>query len=68
MLSSYVSQIGFAVAAGVLISMFLSSWLYVPALATLLGRRIWWPAKPAAPTVNVAAPSRALDELQPAGR
>jgi len=32
MLSSYVSQIGFAVAAGVLISMFLSSWLYVPAV------------------------------------
>ena len=67
MLSSYVSQIGFAVAAGVLISMFLSSWLYVPALATLLGRRIWWPAKPAAPAVNVAAPPRALHELQPAG-
>jgi putative drug exporter of the RND superfamily len=67
MLSSYVSQIGFAVAAGVLISTFLSSWLYVPALATLLGQRIWWPSKPA-PTFNVAPPQRALHELQPAGR
>ncbi|GAA1975204.1 MMPL family transporter [Nocardioides panacihumi] len=50
MLSSYVSQIGFAVAAGVLISTFLSSWLYVPALATLLEQRIWWPSKAARPT------------------
>jgi RND superfamily putative drug exporter len=67
MLSPYVSQIGFAVAAGVLISTFLSSWLYVPALSVLLGDRIWWPARtgrraPASPT------PREIDELQPAGR
>ena len=70
MLSSYVSQIGFAVAAGVLISMFLSSWLYVPALATRLGRRIWWPARPApiVEVVEVAPAPRTHDELQPAGR
>jgi RND superfamily putative drug exporter len=45
MLSSYVSQIGFAVAAGVLISMWLSSWLYVPALSAALGWRMWWPSR-----------------------
>jgi RND superfamily putative drug exporter len=67
MLSSYVSQIGFAVASGVLISMFLSSWLYVPALATLLGQRIWWPAKPA-PIVEGAHVPGTRHELQPAGR
>jgi hypothetical protein len=30
--------------------MFLSSWLYVPALAVLLDRKIWWPAKASRPT------------------
>jgi RND superfamily putative drug exporter len=45
MLSSYVAQVGFAVAAGVLISMWLSSWLYVPALSAVLGRRMWWPSR-----------------------
>ncbi|HEX3296297.1 MAG TPA: MMPL family transporter [Nocardioides sp.] len=45
MLSPYVSQVGFAVAAGVLISMWLSSWLYVPALSAVLGHRMWWPSR-----------------------
>ena len=53
MLSPYVAQVGFAVAAGVLISMFFSSWLYVPAVATLLGRRIWWPNQSIQPSSTV---------------
>jgi RND superfamily putative drug exporter len=67
MLSSYVAQIGFAVAAGVLISLFLSSWLYLPALTTLLGNRMWWPGRDHRPTgyAEVAASTRAL---QPASR
>ena len=67
MLSSYVSQIGFAVAAGVLISMFLSSWLYVPALATLLSRRIWWPAKSAL-FFNAPPVQGAVEAFEPVGR
>jgi hypothetical protein len=43
------------------------SWLYVPALATLLGQRIWWPAKPA-PIVEGAHVPGTRHELQPAGR
>jgi putative drug exporter of the RND superfamily len=75
MLSSYVSQIGFAVAAGVLISMWLSSWLYVPALSATLGHRMWWPSRTGR-TVDVdvtvlpataPAPAPAPD-TQPAGR
>jgi RND superfamily putative drug exporter len=63
MLSPYVSQVGFAVAAGVLISMWLSSWLYVPALSAVLGRRMWWPSRAGRnvgdsddPGIRVAAP------------
>jgi putative drug exporter of the RND superfamily len=67
MLSPYVAQIGFAVAAGVLISMFLSSWLYVPALSVLLGHRIWWPAKSAPPMDHAPTPHK-TEELQPVGR
>jgi RND superfamily putative drug exporter len=67
MLSSYVAQVGFAVAAGVLISMFLSSWLYLPALAVLLGRKIWWPAK-ASRRYQVSEPQRVAEIYQTAGR
>jgi RND superfamily putative drug exporter len=67
MLSPYVAQIGFAVAAGVLISTFLSSWLYVPALSTLLGQRIWWPAR-SAPPENRATTPHTTKELEPVGR
>lgn len=63
MMSSYVAQVGFAVAAGVLISMFLSSWLYVPAVTTLLGRRIWWPNR-SVPPATVIDRSRPADERQ----
>jgi RND superfamily putative drug exporter len=67
MLSSYVSQIGFAVAAGVLISMWLSSWLYVPALSATLGRRMWWPSRAARDTAVTVVPIPET-ETQPAGR
>jgi RND superfamily putative drug exporter len=56
MASPYVSQVGFAVAAGVLISMWLSSWLYVPALSALLGRRMWWPSRAARDRAHADGP------------
>ena len=73
MLSSYVSQIGFAVAAGVLISMWLSSWLYVPALSATLGHRMWWPSRTGRTvdvdvTVLPATEPAPAPDTQPAGR
>ncbi|WP_243716439.1 MMPL family transporter [Actinomadura sp. KC345] len=40
-----VAQVGIAVGTGVLIDTFLVRALQVPALATLLGDRTWWPAR-----------------------
>ncbi|MFE7183825.1 MMPL family transporter [Streptomyces erythrochromogenes] len=39
-------QIGFATALGILLSAFVLSIVLVPACAVLLGRSLWWPAKP----------------------
>ncbi|MEU3610469.1 MMPL family transporter [Streptomyces sp. NPDC035033] len=38
-------QIGFATALGILLSAFVLSLLLVPAVAALLGRAMWWPAR-----------------------
>jgi putative drug exporter of the RND superfamily len=44
-------QIGFAMAVGILIALFLVSTLLVPAITTLVGRKAWWPGgrKPVLP-------------------
>ncbi|MFJ7586437.1 MMPL family transporter [Streptomyces sp. NPDC097617] len=39
-------QIGFATALGIMLSAFVLSIVLVPALATLLGRSLWWPVRP----------------------
>jgi RND superfamily putative drug exporter len=44
MISPQLADIGFAVAAGVLISAFINAFLLVPALTALAGRAAWWPA------------------------
>jgi RND superfamily putative drug exporter len=44
MVSPALADIGFAVAAGVLISTFINAFLLVPALTTLAGRSAWWPS------------------------
>lgn len=41
-----LADIGFAVAAGVLISTFINGFLLVPAVTTLAGRNAWWPSHP----------------------
>lgn len=49
-------QIGFATALGILLSAFVLSIVLVPACAALLGRSLWWPAKPAPAQPAPAAP------------
>jgi putative drug exporter of the RND superfamily len=50
---SLLTQMGFAVAVGILLSAFVMSLFLVPALTSLVGRKAWWPgnadADPAAP-------------------
>jgi putative drug exporter of the RND superfamily len=43
--SPLLSQTGFAVAIGVLLSAFVMAWVLVPALTTLLGRKAFWPGE-----------------------
>lgn len=43
-----IGQVGFTIAVGLLLDTFVVRSLVVPALATLLGRRLWWPQRPTA--------------------
>jgi putative drug exporter of the RND superfamily len=49
MISPLIADIGFAVAAGVLLSAFINAFLLIPALTVLAGRAAWWPAHPRTP-------------------
>jgi RND superfamily putative drug exporter len=40
---SFLQQIGFSVAAGILLSAFVMSMFLVPSLTALLGHKAWWP-------------------------
>jgi RND superfamily putative drug exporter len=46
MISPLLADIGFAVAAGVLICAFINAFLLVPALTVMAGRAAWWPSHP----------------------
>jgi putative drug exporter of the RND superfamily len=45
-ISPLLADIGFAVAAGVLLSAFVNAFLLVPALTLLAGKAAWWPSRP----------------------
>jgi len=49
MISPLIADIGFAVAAGVLLSAFINAFLLVPALTVLAGKAAWWPSHPRTP-------------------
>jgi RND superfamily putative drug exporter len=58
---SFLRQIGFSVAAGILLSAFVMSMFLVPSLTALLGHTAWWPGhgdvdKSAAETAPVQPP------------
>jgi RND superfamily putative drug exporter len=40
---SFLQQMGFAVALGIVLSAFVMSMFFVPALTALIGHRAWWP-------------------------
>ena len=52
---SFLTEMGFAVSVGILISAFVMSLFLVPSLTALLGRRAWWPGHgDAAPTTPLS--------------
>jgi putative drug exporter of the RND superfamily len=56
-----ISQVGFTIGVGLLLDTFVIRSLLVPAMATLLGRWLWWP-QPGAPAVPAAPPARRAGE------
>ncbi len=54
-----LTEMGFSVAAGIVISAFLMSIFLVPSVTALLGHRAWWPRK-----LNVKTPATADRELE----
>jgi len=46
-ISPSLRQIGFSVAVGVLMSTFVTAWLLIPSLTTVLGRKALWPMRTA---------------------
>jgi len=54
-----LTEMGFSVAAGIVISAFLMSIFLVPSVTALLGHRAWWPRK-----LNVKAPATEDRELE----
>ena len=49
MISPLIADVGFAVAAGVLLSAFINAFLLIPALTALAGKAAWWPSHAHAP-------------------
>jgi putative drug exporter of the RND superfamily len=68
MISPLIADIGFAVAAGVLLSAFINAFLLVPALTVLAGKAAWWPSRPRVPAhagrASASRPS-SLDAVTP---
>ncbi|AUG76555.1 membrane protein [Kitasatospora sp. MMS16-BH015] len=68
--NSLFSEIGFSVAFGIIVSAFVMSLFFTPALTALLGRAAWWPGHAelaghgSAPDLKVVED----DRLEPAGR
>jgi RND superfamily putative drug exporter len=60
-------EVGFLVAFGVLLDALLVRSVLVPALALLIGRRIWWPSRLSRPAVEPPDGQQSLaDDKEPA--
>jgi putative drug exporter of the RND superfamily len=63
--SPLLSQTGFAVALGVLLTAFVMAWVLVPSLTALIGRQAFWPGKSSRIRTPDAAPDRTAAGITP---
>jgi RND superfamily putative drug exporter len=56
MISPSLAQVGFAVAAGILLSSMITARVLIPALAVIGGHRAWWPTRLPAPRATAPTP------------
>jgi RND superfamily putative drug exporter len=65
---SFLQQMGFAVAIGIVLSAFVMSYFFVPAFTALIGHAAWWPGHGdrARETAPAAAPVELTKEPDPA--
>jgi RND superfamily putative drug exporter len=54
---SFLQQMGFAVALGIVLSAFVMSMFFVPSFTSLIGHAAWWPGHGDAPREHTAPPS-----------
>jgi RND superfamily putative drug exporter len=59
---SFLQQMGFAVALGIVLSAFVMSMFFVPALTALIGHRAWWPGHGDEPRAAAEPPPPAEPE------
>ncbi|MDL4772295.1 MULTISPECIES: MMPL family transporter [Thermomonosporaceae] len=59
---SMLAQIGFGVAIGILLSAFVMSAFFVPAITALLGHKAWWPGHGDAPKAQPPKPEALEDD------
>lgn len=64
--NSILSQLGFAVSAGIVLAAFVMATFFTPSLTALIGRHSWWPGRSATPvSPSGAAPGPAGERLDP---
>jgi RND superfamily putative drug exporter len=64
-----LSEMGFAVASGIVIVAILMAGVFIPSLATLIGDRLWWPGHRPGEAAEHAPPRRTprpVPEVAPA--
>jgi RND superfamily putative drug exporter len=44
--NTILSQVGFAVSAGIVLAAFVMAMFFSPSLTALIGKRAWWPGNP----------------------
>jgi RND superfamily putative drug exporter len=67
-ISPSLAQIGFAVAAGILLSSMVTARVLIPSLAVIGGRRAWWPSKLRPVTRRSADATTRDDDVAVAGK
>jgi putative drug exporter of the RND superfamily len=63
-----LSQLGFAVSAGIALAAFVMATFFTPSLSALIGRRAWWPGSTARAPAVAAAPPAGSREVRVSSR